>query len=104
MSELQDKIKKIEAIKIERNKIQTVIVEKKAAESIKPIHPNRKLIIIFSLIPGGLLDIFAVFIIEFISWFKVKFNSESNLNVAKNELVKIVYHSYTHRSGYQLGK
>jgi len=65
LRDLQEKLTRLGAIKIEKNKLQAVIVDKKAVVNIKPIRPKRKLIVILSLILGGMLGVFAVFIIEF---------------------------------------
>jgi len=81
--DLQKKLTMLEAITIEKNKIQAVIVDKKAAVSINPVRPNRKFIIILSLVLGGLLSIFTVFIIEFICRLRIIIDAESNLDVAK---------------------
>ncbi len=81
--ELQKELAMLEAITIEKNKIQAVIVDKKAAASIKPIRPNRKFIIILSFILGCVLSIFTVFIIEFISRLRITIDTEFNLDAAK---------------------
>lgn len=79
LRDLQEELTRIEAIKIDKNKLQTIIVDKKADVSIEPIRPNRKLIVILSLILGGMLGIFAVFIMEFISKFKDKVDIEQTI-------------------------
>lgn len=75
LRDLQEQLTRLEAIKIDKNKLQTVIVDKTASVDIEPIRPKRKLIVILSLILGGLLGIFAVFILEFINNFKKQANS-----------------------------
>jgi len=75
LRDLQEQLTKLETIKIEKNKLQTVNVDKKAAVNIEPIRPKRKLIVILSLILGGMLGIFGVFILEFISNFKKQADS-----------------------------
>jgi len=70
LRDLQEQLTRLESIKIEKDKLQTVTVDKKAVVNIEPIRPKRKLIVIFSLIIGGLLGIFSVFILEFIDYFK----------------------------------
>lgn len=70
LRDLQEELTRLETIKIEKNKLQTVIVDKKANVSIEPIRPKRILIVILSLVFGGMLGIFCVFILEFISKFK----------------------------------
>ncbi len=70
LRDLQEQLAMLEVIKIDKDKLQAVTVEKKAALNIEPIRPNRKLIVILSLILGVMLGIFAVFIMEFISSFK----------------------------------
>ncbi|MCK5644263.1 MAG: LPS O-antigen chain length determinant protein WzzB [Gammaproteobacteria bacterium] len=75
LRDLQEQLTRLEAITIEKDKLQTVIVDKKAIVNIEPIRPKRKLIVILSLILGGMLGIFAVFIMEFISNFKKQVNN-----------------------------
>ncbi len=75
LRDLQEQLTRLEAIKIEKDKLQTVIVDKKAIVNVEPIRPKRKLIVILSLILGGMLGIFAVFIMEFISNFKKQIDS-----------------------------
>lgn len=65
LRDLQEKLTRLEAIKIKKNKLQAIIVDKKAAIDIKPIRPKRKLILILSFVLGGMLGIFGVFIMEF---------------------------------------
>lgn len=84
LRDLQEEITSLEAIKIDKNKIKTVIVDKKAAGTVKPVRPNRKLIVILSLFLGGVLGIFAVFIMEFFNKLKEQANNESALDVSKN--------------------
>ena len=67
---LQEQLIKLEAINVEKNNLEAATVDKKAIVNINPIRPNRKLIVILSLILGGMLGIFAVFIMEFMSNFK----------------------------------
>jgi len=66
LRDLQEQLARLETIKIEKDKLQTVIVDKKAIVNIEPIRPNRRLIVIFSLVLGGMLGIFGVFIQEFL--------------------------------------
>jgi len=75
LRDLQDQLTKLEAITIEKDKLQTVIVDKKAIVNVEPIRPKRKLIVILSLILGGMLGIFGVFILEFISNLKKQADS-----------------------------
>lgn len=67
---LQEQLIKLEAIEIEKGKLQAVTVDKKASVNVEPIRPKRTLIVILSLILGGMLGIFAAFILEFISKLK----------------------------------
>jgi len=69
LRDVQEQLTKLEAIVIEKDKLQSVVVDKKAAINVKPIRPNRKLIVMLSLILGGVLGIFAVFILEFVNNF-----------------------------------
>lgn len=70
LRDLQEQLTRFDSIKIDKDSLQAVIVDKKATVSIEPIRPIRKLIVILSLILGGILGIFGVFILEFISKFK----------------------------------
>lgn len=79
--DLQEKLIKLEAIKIDNDKIKAVIVDKKATVNIEQIRPNRKLIILLSVIFGGVLGIFGAFIVEFIRNIKKEFNYKSTLNI-----------------------
>lgn len=78
LRDLQGKMARFEAVTVKYDKLQTIVVDKKAILDIKPIRPNRKLIIILSFILGGMLSLFVVFILELIGNFKNKFNNESN--------------------------
>ena len=80
LRDLQEQIVRLDAIVIEKDKLQTVIVNKKAVVNIKPIRPNRKLLAILSFVLGGMLAIFAVFILEFISNLKKQVNNKSDFD------------------------
>ena len=67
LRDLQEQLTRLESIQIEKNKLRAVIVDKKAVVNIEPIRPNRMLVVILSFIMAGIIGIFAVFIIEFIS-------------------------------------
>ena len=82
LRDLQEQLTRLESIKVDKNKLQTVIVDKKAVVNIEQIRPNRILIVILSLILGGMLGIFGVFIMEFVSNFKNQINDEPNLGAA----------------------
>lgn len=75
LRDLEEKLTRLEAIKIEKKKLRATIIDKKAVVEVKPIRPNRKLIVIFSLLIGGLLGIFSVFIMGFIGKLKNKVDS-----------------------------
>ena len=70
LRDLQEQLTRLESIKIDKSKLQTVTVDKKAVVDIEPIRPQRKLIVILSLILGGMLGIFGAFIMDFVSKFK----------------------------------
>jgi len=67
LRDLEEQLTRLESIKIEKDKLQAVRIDKKAVIDVEPIRPNRKLIAILSLILGGMLGIFAVFIVEFVN-------------------------------------
>ena len=67
LRDLQEQLTRFDSIKIDKGTLQAAIVDKKAIVNVDPIRPNRKLIVILSLVLGGMLGIFAVFIMEFIS-------------------------------------
>ena len=75
LRDLQEQLTRLETIAIDKDKLQTVIVDKKAVVNVEPIRPKRLLIVILSLILGGILGIFTVFILEFISNLKKQINS-----------------------------
>ena len=75
LRDLQEQLTRLETIKVDKNKIQTVIVDKKAIVNVELIRPKRILIVMLSLILGGMLGIFVVFIMEFISNFKKQSDS-----------------------------
>ena len=79
LRDLQEHLTRLKSIKIEKEKIQSVIIDKKGSGNIELIQPKRQLIIMLSLILGGMLGIFAVFIMEFISNLK---NQTDSVNVA----------------------
>ena len=70
LRDLQEKLTRLESIKINDDKLQSVIVDKKASIDVVPIWPNRKLIAIYSLILGGILGILVVLMLEFIDYYK----------------------------------
>ena len=70
LRDLQEQLTKLESIKLDKSKLHTVIVDKKAIINFETIRPNKKLIILISLIFGGILGIFTAFIMEFINNFK----------------------------------
>ena len=70
LRDLEEQLTRLAAIKIDKEKLRTVIVDKKAKINVEVVGPKRKLIAILSLILGGVLGIFAVFIIEFVGAFK----------------------------------
>ena len=72
LRDLQERLTQLEAIEIDKNKLQTVFIDKKAVVSVEPIRPKRMLILILSIILGGMLGIITAFIMEFIG--KLKLN------------------------------
>lgn len=76
LRDLQEKLTRLEAIKIEKGKLQAVTVDKKAAVNVEPIRPKRILIVILSIILGGMLGVFAAFIMEF--FYKLKIQTVKN--------------------------
>ena len=82
LRDLQEQLTRLESVSIDKDKLQAVIVDKKAVVSNELIKPKRELIVILSLILGGLLSIFVVFIFEFISNFKKQVNNESDFDNA----------------------
>lgn len=70
LRDLQENLIRLEALNIEKGGLHSVIVDKKASVDVEPIRPKRILIVLLSLILGGMLGIFAVFTLEFISDFK----------------------------------
>lgn len=78
----QEKLAKLKGVKIDRAKLQTVIVGKKAVHGIKEIRTNRKLIAILSLLLGGLLGIIFAFTMEYISKLKKQLNNDPNFDAA----------------------
>jgi len=70
LRDLQEKLTRLESIKINDDNLQSVIVDKKASIDVIPIRPNRKLIAIYSLILGGILGILVVLMLEFIDYYK----------------------------------
>jgi len=70
LRDLQEKLTRLESIKINDDNLQSVIVDKKASIDVMPIRPNRKLIAIYSLILGGILGILVVLMLEFIDYYK----------------------------------
>ena len=77
---LQEKLTMLEAIKVEKDKLQTFTVDKKAIVNIEQLRPKRKLIVMLSLILGGMLGIFGVFILEFINNLKKPINHNSDFD------------------------
>lgn len=75
LRDLQEELTRLESINIDKVNLQMVIVDKKASMDVELIRPNRKLIVILSLILGAMLGIFGVFILEFISNLKKQINS-----------------------------
>ena len=82
LRDLQEELTRIESIKIEKDKLQTVMVDKKAVVNIETIGPKRKLIVILSLVLGGMLGIFGVFIMEFLSKLKKQEDNKPDFNTA----------------------
>ena len=78
LRDLQEKLTRLKSIKIKKDKLQSIIVDKKANISVEQIHPKRKLIVIISIVLGGMLGIFAIFIMEFISNFRKQAGKEIN--------------------------
>jgi len=81
LRDLQEQLSRLEAIVIDKDKLQTVTIDKKATESIKPVRPKRKSIVIMSFLLGGLLGVFVAFMVEFFIKLKKKIEHESSLNV-----------------------
>ena len=82
LRDLQEQLTRLESIKIEKDKLQTVTVDKKAVVNIETIGPKRKLIVILSLILGGMLGIFVVFVFEFLSKLKKEEDNKPDFNTA----------------------
>jgi len=80
LRDLQEELIGLESIKINKDKLNATVVDKKAIVNIKPIRPNRKLILILSLILGGMLGIFCAFLVEFMSNYKKQVNAETGFN------------------------
>jgi len=75
---LQEVFIGLKELKIDKGQIQTVIVDKKAAANIQLISPNRRLIIIISLILGGMLGVFSVIILNAINHFNNRLDTTPN--------------------------
>lgn len=67
LRDLQEQLTRLRAITVKKDKLQTVIVDKKASVDVKPIRPNRKLIVMLSLVFGVALGVFSVFMVEFLT-------------------------------------
>ena len=74
---LQENVFRLEAIKVDKNILQTVFVDKKAEELVEQIRPRRALIIILSFLIAGVLAIIGVFFMEFVLKLRSKVDSES---------------------------
>lgn len=72
---LEGYLARLESIKIDRSKLQTVIVDKPADISVELIKPNKTVVVFLSFILGGVLGIFAVFLLQFLEAFKVKYSA-----------------------------
>jgi len=79
LRELQEKLANLQAIKIKKDALQAVTVDKKAIFNIEPIRPNRKSIVIISFILGGILGIFSAFVLGFISNLKKTADNEPSI-------------------------
>jgi len=66
LRDLQEQLKKYEAIKIDINTLQALTVDKHAVSNIKPIKPQRRLIVLASCVLGLLLGISIVLFLEFL--------------------------------------
>ena len=77
---LQESLIQLKAIKIDKDKIRTVLIDKRAVVNIELIRPGKKLVLILSIILGGILGVVTAFIMEFIVNFKNQ--TDNNVNVA----------------------
>ncbi|MBN4080093.1 LPS O-antigen chain length determinant protein WzzB [Beggiatoa alba] len=87
LRDLQEKLSKLEAIKIEKNNFVAVLIDKKAVIDIESNYPQRKLIVMLSLVLGGILGIFGVFISEMFKNVKNFQNKEPNIG-SNNDVAK----------------
>ena len=79
---IQETLAELESVKLDKDKLQAVIVDKKATVSVEPIRPQRKLIVMLSLIIGGMLGIFGVLALEFIGNFIKQIKNELDFDRA----------------------
>lgn len=75
LRDLQEQLTRLQSIKIETKNLKSVDVDKMASVNIEIIGPKRKLIVMLSIVLGGMLGIFSVFILEFIGNFKKQVNN-----------------------------
>jgi len=71
----QEQLSRLQSIEIDTKTIHSVIVDKNASIKVEVIGPKRKLIVILSLVLGGVFGIFGVFILEFLDNYKKQVNN-----------------------------
>ena len=67
LRDLQEKLSILEAIKIDKTILNSVVVDKKATVKVEPVSPNRRLILIISLVFAVFLGVFSAIVAEFFS-------------------------------------
>ena len=72
LRDLQEQVSRLTNIKIDRSKLQTVTIDRKASIYAELIKPRKILIMILSIVFGGLLGIFGALIMEFVGKYKDK--------------------------------
>lgn len=75
LRDLLEKLTRLQEIKSEKFQLQTVHIDKKAVLEIEPVYPSRKQVLTLSIILGGMLGIFGVFIVEFANSLKKQLNN-----------------------------
>lgn len=75
LRDLQEQLTRLQSIKIETKNLKSVDVDKMASVNIEIIGPKRKLIVMLSIVLGGMLGIFSAFILEFTGNLKKQVNN-----------------------------
>jgi len=86
LRDLQEKLRKFEqSLNIDEVKLAAVVIDKRGVEKVEPIFPKRKLVVLLSLIIGGMFGVFSVFFLEFLSKIQSRINDSSSIDSAKLE-------------------